>query len=80
MTQLRYFHVPRSEPASGPKARSAHRTKPPLPGSAAASSAVTSDSGTPHAKGKTRKPRSVKSGPAARTARSEPYGPPATSK
>jgi len=54
-----YFQVPMREPGKGPKARSAQRTKPPLPGMAVESSAVTSASGTAQMKGKTRKPSSA---------------------
>lgn len=72
--------MPISEPQNGPKARSAQMTKPPLPGKTVVSSAVTRASGMLQMKGKTRKPRMAKRGPAALTAGSSPYGPPATSK
>jgi hypothetical protein len=51
-----------------------------LPGIAVDSSAVTRDSGTAQTKGNTKNPRMAKRGPAACTAGSAPYGPPATSK
>lgn len=72
MTPLRNFHVPINEPQSGPKARSAHRTKPPLPGKAVVSSAVIRASGMLHMKGNMRKPNKARSGPAAWTAGSSP--------
>ena len=80
MTPQRNFQEPIREPQKGPNAWWAHMTKPPLPGKVVASSAVTRASGMLHMKGKTRKPRMAKRGPAAPTACSSPYGPPATSK
>lgn len=65
MTPLRNFQVPIREPQKGPKARSAQRTKPPLPGKAVVSSAVMRASGTLHMKGNMRKPRMARNGPAA---------------
>lgn len=67
-----YFQVPMREPETGPKARSAQTTKPPFPGMAVESSAVTSDSGMAQMKGKMRKPSSAKRGPADCTAGSAP--------
>lgn len=80
MTPLRNLNVPIKEPKNGPKAQSAQMTKPLLFGKAVESSAVTRASGMLQMKGKMRKPRMAKSGPAAWTAGSSPYGPPATSK
>lgn len=64
--------MPMREPQNGPKARWAHRTKPPLPGRAVVSSAVIRASGTLQMKGKMRKPRRARRGPAAWTAGSSP--------
>lgn len=72
MTPLRNFHVPIREPQNGPKARSAHMTKPPLPGKAVVSSAVIRASGTLQMKGNMRKPNRARSGPADWTAGSSP--------
>lgn len=80
MTPLRNFQEPIKDPKNGPKAWWAQITKPPLPGKAVESSAVMRASGIDQMKGKIRNPRMARSGPAALTAGSSPYGPPATSK
>ncbi|KAJ0941448.1 hypothetical protein HanRHA438_Chr02g0094621 [Helianthus annuus] len=80
ITPVRNFHEPIKDPQNGPKALWAQITNPPLPGKVVESSAVTRASGMLQMNGKIKKPKMARSGPAACTAGSSPYGPPATSK